>query len=381
MTSGSLPSGMRTETPEDGSRRVLLVEDDVDQAHLVKFLLEQEGSLSVTLVQDGIRAIQLLREGTWDLLITDLNLPGADGIQVVEASRRHRPELPILATTGYTGPEYGARAREQGADGLLLKPVDRDALLQSVRGLLAHPPVRTPMAAEGVHPAPVDAPPAPEGTQAAPEGAPGHQEILVIGVRPGDAEAGCAGSVLAHRRKGDRVTVLHLASAVGEAEDPSLDDDGTRDAIRSAGRLLGVRLLVTPQEGPGGEAETELRRLVERTIRELRPDVLYIPTGHHPLPRHRAVHAAALAGADGAATVLAYDPGDASPDFRPDRFVPLEDGDLDGKVSATACYAAWPLPRLREESVRAGAVFWGRYAGGRPVEALEVVRAGTGTTS
>jgi CheY-like chemotaxis protein/LmbE family N-acetylglucosaminyl deacetylase len=375
MTSVPLPSGMHTQTPETGPRRVLLVEDDVDQAHLVKFLLEQDGSLSVTLVQDGIRAIQLLRDGPWDLLITDLNLPGADGIQVVEASRRHRPHLPILATTGYTGPEYGARARQQGADGLLLKPVDRDALLQSVRELLAKPAGGTPQATPTPEPA---------------AGGGKHREVLVIGVRPGDAEAGCAGSILAHRRSGDRLTVLHLASELGdpsesgdpEGGDAALDEsDGARDAIRSAGRLLGVRLMVTPQEGPGPEAEDELRRFVERTVRELHPDVLYIPTEHHRHPRHRAVHAAALAGADGVPTVLAYDPGDASPDFTPDRFIPLGDEELEGKVAATACYRAWSLPRLEEESVRTGAAFWGRYAQGHPVEALEVIREGGATPS
>ena len=57
-------------SPTASAQRILLVEDDLDQAHLVKFLLEDAGRYAVTLAQDGIRGIQLAAAFSW-LPITD----------------------------------------------------------------------------------------------------------------------------------------------------------------------------------------------------------------------------------------------------------------------------------------------------------------------
>ena len=329
--------------PDREPRRILLVEDDVDQAHLVKYLLEAGGTFSVTLAQDGLRAVQLLEESDWDLLITDLNLPGADGIEVVGASRRLRPNLSILATTGYTGPEYGARAREQGADAVLIKPLDRDDLLQQVESLLvSRTPANTPALFES------------------------GRSVLVLSVRPGDAEAGCGGTLLAHSRRGDQVVLLHLSGGS--------NPDRDREIIQTAGRRLGTRTFITSPYDSGEEARSDLVRLVTSAIGELQPDILYLPTVHHPHPRHRAVSWAASATATDVPIVLAYDPGDATPSFAPDLFAPLEKTGLEEKLNVTSGYECWELHRLQPMAIQASAAFWARYSDGALAEGFEVVR-------
>ena len=118
--------------------RILLVEDDLDQAHLVKFLLEDKGDYTVTLAQDGVRGIQLATDHRWDLVITDLNLPGIDGIAVLEASRSRHPDTPVLAVTGYTGPEYADQALHKGAAHVLIKPLQPDELRAKVASLVEY---------------------------------------------------------------------------------------------------------------------------------------------------------------------------------------------------------------------------------------------------
>ena len=368
-------------------RRLLLVEDDVDQAHLLKYLLEAGGTLNVTLAQDGLRAMQFLEESDWDLLITDINLPGAGGIEVVEASRRLRPTLPILATTGYTGPEYGARARERGADAVLIKPLDRDDLLQHVEILLANRTETQEGSADLAPPPQADPPPESE------------RSVLVLSVRPGDAEVGCGGAILAHIQRGDRVVLLHLARSPGlpetastserdpasaTAAEPDRDSasdqasdrasDRDREAIKAAGRRLGARTFITAREDPGEEAQADLVRLVAGAIGELRPDVLYLPTAHHPLPRHQAVNRAANAAATDVPIILAYDPGDASPSFAPELFVPLGETRMDEKLRVTSGYDHWGIRRLQPGAVHASAAFWARYTDGSLAEGLEVIR-------
>jgi CheY-like chemotaxis protein/LmbE family N-acetylglucosaminyl deacetylase len=128
------------------TRRILLVEDDLDQAHLIKFLLEAGGKYVVTLAQDGLRGTLLVRDSVWDLIITDLNLPGADGMEVVVTAKTHQPKTPILATTGYSGPQYADEALRKGATDVLIKPLAKDELLAKVDAL----------AGMGAPPAPAD---------------------------------------------------------------------------------------------------------------------------------------------------------------------------------------------------------------------------------
>jgi CheY-like chemotaxis protein/LmbE family N-acetylglucosaminyl deacetylase len=350
--------------PDHPRKRILLVEDDVDQAHLVKFLLEENGALGVTLAQDGLSAVRLLEERDWELLITDINLPGADGVEVVEASRRLRPDLPILATTGYTGPEYGARARDRGADAVLIKPLDRDDLLHHVHVLLAGKRAEVVGGPEPTLERGADDPRSPAGSE---------RDVLVLSVRPGDAEVGCGGTLLAHSRGGDRVVLLHLSGGP-HATEAVEESERHRETIKAAGIGLGARTFIATADGSGEEALLELGRLVSGAIGELRPDILYLPTVHHHLPRHRAVnHAGCEAGTD-VPTILAYDPGDATPAFAPEFFVPLPETRLREKLEITAGYEPWGFDHLQPAAIRSASSFWARFAGGTPAEGLEVLK-------
>ena len=88
--------------PLEDKLKVLFVEDEVDHAHLVQTFFAGMPEFAVTHAQDGDHALRLLAEGGWDLLVADLNLPGADGFQVIrgakKASRRSttgtRPSAP-----------------------------------------------------------------------------------------------------------------------------------------------------------------------------------------------------------------------------------------------------------------------------------------------
>ena len=104
------------------SARVLYVEDAIDQALLVKTFFSTMPGYAVTHAQDGDSALRLIQDKAWDLLVTDLNLPGADGFALIKAFRAKYPRLPILVTTGYTQPEYEEQSLRSGADQVMIKP-------------------------------------------------------------------------------------------------------------------------------------------------------------------------------------------------------------------------------------------------------------------
>lgn len=115
---------------------VLLIEDDA----LVRKLLEkrlQQAGWQVTTLRDGRQALEQCHLLCPDLLLLDLGLPQVDGLSVVEALRAHGHTLPILVLTGYELPHLQATVYGTGANDLVHKPYDPDALLDRMQALLA----------------------------------------------------------------------------------------------------------------------------------------------------------------------------------------------------------------------------------------------------
>ncbi len=114
--------------------KVLLAEDNPINALLTRELLRRRGHRVVE-VTTGDAAVKAMREDTFDLVLTDIHMPGMDGIEATKAIRADevalgRPRTPIIALTA-DALETGKRAcREAGMDGFLTKPVDPHLLDQ-----------------------------------------------------------------------------------------------------------------------------------------------------------------------------------------------------------------------------------------------------------
>jgi CheY-like chemotaxis protein len=108
--------------------RILLAEDNPINMMLIRELLRRRGH-SVVEVTTGNDAVQAMMDSRYDLLLTDIHMPGMDGIEAARAirageARSGRPRTPIVALTA-DALEDGKRAcREAGMDGFLTKPVD-----------------------------------------------------------------------------------------------------------------------------------------------------------------------------------------------------------------------------------------------------------------
>ena len=101
--------------------RVLVVDDEAS----IRELLEKTLALAdyeVDSAQDGRVALDRLRAGSYDLLITDLKMPGVDGLAVIREARRYRPDLPIIIITGFSTEAAAIEAIELGVAGYLTKP-------------------------------------------------------------------------------------------------------------------------------------------------------------------------------------------------------------------------------------------------------------------
>lgn len=117
---------------------ILVVEDDDDVREVVCAMLEGAGH-TVTRAQHGGRGMRLLDDGI-DLVVTDLLMPEADGLEVIMAAAQRRVRLPVIAISGggrVHAEDYLQTAARLGASATLAKPFSREQLLHAVDVVLA----------------------------------------------------------------------------------------------------------------------------------------------------------------------------------------------------------------------------------------------------
>ena len=122
--------------PPDQMKKILVVEDDEITRELMRMTLERRG-YSVAVAEDGVKGYELAVEERPDLILTDVWMPGADGVHLIRHVR-DTPDIantPIVVTTGY-GTGSATFSLAQGADAYEPKPLDPDSLLRTVRRLL-----------------------------------------------------------------------------------------------------------------------------------------------------------------------------------------------------------------------------------------------------
>ena len=127
--------------------RILFVEDDDYLREVLVEAAESEGYEAVG-VESAEAALGLLAEGPYDLLVTDLSLPGMSGLDLLPHCRRLRPDIGMIIITAHGTVGSAVEAMKRGATDFLSKPVDIDALLGTIR-LAAERKFHLPLPAAG----------------------------------------------------------------------------------------------------------------------------------------------------------------------------------------------------------------------------------------
>ncbi|HTX90903.1 MAG TPA: response regulator [Anaerolineales bacterium] len=118
-------------------KRILLVEDNVDNFELVRFLLDRAGC-EVIPGHTGREAIQLASQHKPDMILLDLSIPEIDGWEAAREIKAN-PEtssIPLFALTAHTLPGDRQRAKEAGFDGFISKPIDVAGFGESINKAL-----------------------------------------------------------------------------------------------------------------------------------------------------------------------------------------------------------------------------------------------------
>ena len=128
-------------TPSPEARRILLVDDDGSVLEVARQILESL-EYEVEACSTPARALEVLGDGArpLSLLLTDLSMPGMDGLTLAREARRLRPALPIVFCTGFGDARAERVARELGAAAFIRKPIDFDHYAKTIRAAIQGSP-------------------------------------------------------------------------------------------------------------------------------------------------------------------------------------------------------------------------------------------------
>lgn len=120
---------------DHNKKRILVIDDDDEMRSLLKDFIEGEG-YEAHPVEKGTYAFRKLMTESFDLIITDIRMPGFSGLEIIPGLKKFQPDTPIIVITAFGGEEVRLRALERGGDAYLEKPVHLLQLRTLIQNLI-----------------------------------------------------------------------------------------------------------------------------------------------------------------------------------------------------------------------------------------------------
>lgn len=114
--------------------KVLVVDDEKIIRIFFRRLLVAQG-FEVTEVEDGYRALELIKENTFDICFLDVKMPGMDGLETYRGIRKTNKEIPVVIMTGYAVEETLEQAKREGVDKTIYKPFNISQVNEIISGV------------------------------------------------------------------------------------------------------------------------------------------------------------------------------------------------------------------------------------------------------
>lgn len=122
------------------SLRILVADDNEINRRLLVTLIERQAGMT-HVAHDGTEAVARALAGSYDCVLMDIQMPGLDGTDALRAIKQRRPQLPVIAVTAESDRERLEEFRHAGFDGVLVKPVTEEVIIEALLGTLKDAPV------------------------------------------------------------------------------------------------------------------------------------------------------------------------------------------------------------------------------------------------
>lgn len=119
-----------------GKKRILVIEDDEGMRFLLEDFFKEEG-FETDFVSNGSEAFRKLVRETFDLILTDVRMPGLTGLDILPGIKKLHPEVPIIVITAFGSEEVHRRAIKRGATAYLEKPLHFSKLRTMIHEIIS----------------------------------------------------------------------------------------------------------------------------------------------------------------------------------------------------------------------------------------------------
>ncbi len=116
---------------------ILIVDDEKHYPLILKEVLAEEGGYSSYPASSGMEALDILHQETIDLVLTDVKMPGMDGVELLSKIKELNPDIPVIVMTAHGSVEKAVEAMQKGAYTFIQKPFENDALLSHISKALS----------------------------------------------------------------------------------------------------------------------------------------------------------------------------------------------------------------------------------------------------
>ena len=114
--------------------KILIIEDEAAiRRVLVKILSEESKTYELAEAEDGLEGIEKIKDQDYDLVLCDIKMPKMDGVEVLEAIKKIKPEIPMVMISGHGDLDTAVETMKKGAFDYISKPPDLNRLLNTVR--------------------------------------------------------------------------------------------------------------------------------------------------------------------------------------------------------------------------------------------------------
>lgn len=118
--------------------RILVADDHAIVREGLKQILAKQTDMVVTgEAANGNDVLQMVRRENWDVLVTDMSMPGRNGVELIKLVKEARPKLPVLVLSMYDESQYAVRAMRAGAAGYINKESASEQLVSAIRSVAA----------------------------------------------------------------------------------------------------------------------------------------------------------------------------------------------------------------------------------------------------
>jgi DNA-binding NtrC family response regulator len=112
--------------------KILIVDDELDMLELLEMIIVEKTPHRVMTTNNPLEVPHLLKGNQFDLLITDLRMPGLSGMDLIRETKRINPDIPVIVITAYGSSQSAEEAINEGAYDYITKPFRKDQIIITI---------------------------------------------------------------------------------------------------------------------------------------------------------------------------------------------------------------------------------------------------------